>query len=80
MVGELGGAVAASHHREGGPGKEIALLADEIDAGPVTIGGRRKARLGRVFGVKPAETVMRHTDRPVLIPDDRASGRPAVPP
>lgn len=79
-IGEdLGGIVAASHYREGAPEKEIVLLGEEIDAGLIMIGGRRQARLERVFAANLAEKVMRRAGRPVLILDDRVSGGPAVP-
>lgn len=80
-IGEdLGGTVAASHYRrEGAPEKEIVRLGEEIDADLIVIGGRRQARLERVFGANLAEKVMRRVGRPVLILDDRSSGGPAVP-
>jgi len=79
-IGEdLGGSVAASYYREGKPEKGLVLLAKEIDAGLMVIGGRRQARLERVFGASLAEKVLRRADRPVLIVDDRGSRDVAVP-
>lgn len=76
---DLGGSVAAFYHREGKPEKEIALLAKEIDAGLITIGGRRQTRFERVFGANLAENVLRRADRPVLIVGDRGSRDVAIP-
>jgi nucleotide-binding universal stress UspA family protein len=79
-IGEdLGGSVAASYYREGKPEKELVLLAKEIDAGLIIIGGRRQARFERVFGANLAEKVLRRADCPVLIVDDRGSQDVAVP-
>ena len=76
---DLGGSVAASYYREGKPEKELALLAKEIDAGLITIGGRRQTRFERVFGANLAENVLRRAERPVLIVDDRGSRDLAIP-
>ncbi len=76
---DLGGSVAASYYREGNPEKELVLLAKEIDAGLIMIGGRRQPRFERVFGANLAEKVLRRADRPVLIVDDRGSLGAAIP-
>ena len=79
-IGEdLGGTVAASYYREGKPGKEIAFLGEEIDAGLIMVGGRRQAPFERIFGANLAEKILRRTDRPVLIVDDRGSQSLPVP-
>ena len=79
-VGEdLGGSVAASYYREGKLEKELVLLAEEIDAGLIMIGGQRQARFERIFGANLAEKVLRRADRPVLIVEDRGSPNLAVP-
>jgi nucleotide-binding universal stress UspA family protein len=79
-IGEdLGGGVAASYYREGKPEKELVLLAKEIDAGLIMIGGWRQTQFERVFGANLAENVLRRADRPVLIVDDRRSRDLAVP-
>ncbi len=79
IVEDLGGGVAASYYREWKPEKELVLLAKEIDAGLIMIGGRRQTRFERVFGANLAENVLRRADRPVLIVDDRRSRDLAVP-
>jgi nucleotide-binding universal stress UspA family protein len=79
IVEDLGGSVAASYYREGKPEKELVLLAKEIDAGLIMIGGRRQARFERVFGANLAEKVLRRADRPVLIVDDQGSRDAVVP-
>ncbi len=79
-IGEdLGGSVTASYYREGKPEKGLVLLAKEIDAGLIMMGGRRQKRFERVFGANLAEKLLRHADRPVLIVDDEGSRRLAVP-
>ena len=79
-IGEdLGGSVAASYYREGKPKKELVLLAKEIDAGLIMIGGQRQARFERIFGSNLAEKVLRWADRPVLIVDDQGSRDAIVP-
>jgi nucleotide-binding universal stress UspA family protein len=73
-IGEdLGGTVVASYYREGKPDKEIAVLGEEIDAGLIMVGGQRQALFKRIFAANLAEKVLRRTDRPVLIVDDRGS-------
>lgn len=76
---EFGGAVAGSHYREGKPEKEIILLAQEIDAGLIVIGGRRQTPLERMFGANLAEKVLRRAGRPVLIVEERSRQGLAVP-
>ncbi len=79
-IGEdLGGSVAASYYREGKPEKELVLLAKEIDAGLIMVGGRRQARFERVFVANLAEKELRRADRPVLVVDDRGSRSLAIP-
>ena len=79
MREDLGGRVAASYYREGRPEKELVHLGNEIDAGLIVMGGRRRTRLERIFGANPAEKVLRRADRPVLVVDGRGSRGSAVP-
>ena len=76
---EFGGTVAASHYREGKPEKEIVLVAEEIGAGLIMIGGRRQTPLERVFGANLAEKVLRRAGCPVLIMEDRSRQGLGVP-
>jgi len=76
---DLGAGIAASYYREGRPDKELLRLGEEIDAGLIVMGGRRRTRLERVFGANPAEKVLRRADRPVLVVDGRGSRGSAVP-
>ena len=79
-IGEdLGGSVAASYYKEGKPEKELVLLAKEIDAGLIIMGGARQTRFERIFGANLAEKVLRGADRPVLIVDGPGSRDVAVP-
>ncbi len=75
----LGGGVAASYYREGRPEKELLRLAEEIDAGLIMMGGRRRTRFERIFGANPAERLMRRADRPVLVVDGSGSRGSVVP-
>ena len=79
MREDLGGTVAASYYREGKPEEEILVLGEAIDAGLIMIGGRRQARLEKMFAANLAEKVMRRAGRPVLILDDRDLRASVVP-
>jgi len=63
----LGGNVAASHYREGRPGKEIVLLGEELDAGLIVTGGHRRPWFKRIFGAGFSEIVSWRPGRPVLV-------------
>ena len=76
---DLGVGVAASYYREGRPEKELLRLGNEIDAGLIMMGGRRRTCLERVFGASIAEKVLRRADRPVLVVDGRSSRGSVVP-
>lgn len=64
---ELSGRVAASHYREGKPEKEVVRLGEEINAGLIITGGRRRKWFERVFGPDFAENVLRRAKCPVLV-------------
>ena len=64
---DLGGSVAASHYKEGDPEKEIIRLGEELDAGLIVMGGRRRPWFKRIFGAGFSENVFRRAKRPVLI-------------
>lgn len=67
-IEDLGGAVAASYYREGKPQKEVISLSEEIGAGLVIVGGRRRHWLERVFcGGGFSENLLRRAGRPVLV-------------
>ncbi len=76
---DLGAGIAASHYREGRPEKELVRLGNEIEAGLIMMGGRRRTRLERIFGTSTAEKVQRWADRPVLVVDGCGSRGSAVP-
>ncbi len=70
---DLGAGIAASYYREGRPEKELLRLGQEIDAGLIMMGGRRRTRFGRIFGTSIAEKVLRRAERPVLVVDGSGS-------
>ncbi len=72
---DLAAGIAASYYREGRPEKELVRLGNEIDAGLIMMGGRRRTRLERIFGTSTAEKVQRRADRPVLVVDGVVDGR-----
>lgn len=72
-VRELGGEVAGSHYREGNADREILALADEIGAGLIVMGGRRRPWYERLFGLGLSERVSRRSRRPVLVVGGTAS-------
>jgi nucleotide-binding universal stress UspA family protein len=76
---ELGGSVMATHYREGRLEKEVLRLGEEIDAGLIVVGGRRRPLFARIFGVGFSEGVFWRTDRPVLILGQRGRRGSTVP-
>ncbi len=62
-----GGKVVGAHLRVGDPGKEILLLAQELEAGLVVLGGRGKNPVRRYLVGDVAESVFRHAPCPVLV-------------
>lgn len=76
---ELGWGVAATHYREGVPEKEVLKLGEELDAGLIVTGGRKRPWFERVFGAGFSTTVLRRADRPVLVVGQRGSRSSTVP-
>jgi nucleotide-binding universal stress UspA family protein len=66
-IEDLGGTITASHYREGDPAKEIIRLGEELDAGLIVMGDRRRPWYERIFGAGFSENVFRRAKRPVLI-------------
>lgn len=65
---ELGGTVTASYYREGKPEKETVSLGEELEAGLIVTGGKRRPWYERLFaGAGFSERVSRRADRPVLV-------------
>lgn len=78
FVEELGGAVAGSHYKEGVPEKEVVELGQQIGAGLIVTGGRKRPWFERVFGRGFSTTLLRRSDRPVLVVNERGlQGLPA---
>ena len=76
---ELGGTVAASYYREGKPEKEIVHLGEEIEAGLIVTGGKRRPWYERVFcGSGFSERISRRAGRPVLVAGESQTPREAV--
>lgn len=79
MEEELGGTVAVSHYREGKPEKETVLLGEELEAGLIVTGGKRRPWYERMFcGSGFSEHVSRRAGRPVLVAGESKSRREAV--
>ncbi len=76
---ELGGSVTATHYREGRLEKEVVRLGEEIDAGLIVAGGRRRPWFARIFRVDFFKGVFWKTDRPVLILGERGPRGSTVP-
>lgn len=78
---ELGGAVAHSHYREGKPEKEAISLGEEIEAGLIVSGGKRRPWYERMFcGAGFSERVSRRAGRPVLVASEWTSRHKAARP
>lgn len=79
FVEELGGSVAASHYKEGIPEKEIIELGRQIGAGLIVTGGRRRPWFERVFGRGFSSNLLRKSNRPVLVVNERGLQGSTVP-
>ncbi|QIN78552.1 universal stress protein [Rubrobacter marinus] len=76
---ELGGTVAASYYKEGKPEKETVVLGEEIEAGLIVVGGKRRPWYERMFsGAGVAERVTRGAGRPVLVAAESQPRREAA--
>lgn len=78
-IEDFGVSVAASYYREGRPEKEILRLGEEIDAGLIITGGRRRPWFERIFEAGFSERVTRRADRPVLVVGERRMRGSAIP-
>lgn len=70
-----GGNIAGAHLRVGEPEKEILLLAQELEAGLVVLGGRGKNPVRRYLVGDVADSVFRHAHCPVLVVRGEEHGR-----
>lgn len=70
---KLGGNVAGSHYKDGTPDMEVVRLSEEIDAGLITVGGRRLKWLERIFLAGFPEKILRRAKCPVLVVGERGS-------
>lgn len=77
-VEELGGR-AVTHYREGKPEGEILDLAEELGAGLIVTGRRRRPWLERIFGAGFSERLSRRADCQVLVVDESGARRSTVP-
>lgn len=76
---ELGGTVSGSHYREGKPEKETVFLGQELEAGLIVTGGKRRPWYERLFaGSGFSERVSRRGGRPVLVAGESKPRRKAV--
>src|SRR5215216_2882111 len=78
-IEDLGGSVAASHYRDGNPEKEIIALGEELGAGLIVTGGRRRPWFERIFGAGFSERLFWRADRPVLVVGGRGLHNSTVP-
>lgn len=78
-IEKLGGRAAATHYREGKPEAEILALAEELGAGLIVTGGRRRPWFERIFGAGFSERLSRRADRPVLVVGEGGARRSTVP-
>ena len=67
MVEESGGTVTERHLREGRADEEIVVLAQEIGAGMIVMGGRGHGRIRRALMGSVSDSVVRHAHCPVTI-------------
>ena len=79
FVEEIGGSVAASHYREGTPEKEIIELGEQIGAGLIVTGGRKRPWLERIFGKGFSATLLQKSSLPVLVVNERGLQGSTVP-
>ena len=76
---ELGGMVAASHYREGKPEREAVMIGEELGAGLIVTGGKRRPWYERLFcGSGFSERISRRAGRPVLVAGESKSRHEAV--
>ena len=76
---ELGGAVTQSHYREGRPEKETVFLGQDLEAGLIVTGGKRRPWYERLFaGSGYSERVSRRAGRPVLVAGESKPRHKAV--
>ncbi len=68
--------IAGAHLRVGEPEKEIVLLAQELEAGLVVVGGRGKNPVKRYLVGDVAESVFRHAPCPVMVVRREEHGNP----
>jgi nucleotide-binding universal stress UspA family protein len=74
---EFGGTVTATHYAEGSVEEEVVRLGEEIDAGLILTGGRRRSGIERIFDAGLSERLSRRTDRPVMaVGDSELRGTP----
>ena len=67
-VEEAGGAVAESHLRMGGrPAQQIVELAEELDAGVITLGSRGLGGIRRALMGSVSDSVVHHAHCPVFV-------------
>ncbi len=66
-IEKLGGTVAGSHYREGRPGEQIALLVEELGAGAVVAGFRRRVPSGLPFSGDPWEDTLRRVECALVV-------------
>jgi nucleotide-binding universal stress UspA family protein len=76
---ELGGTVTATHYAEGSVEEEVVRLGEEIDAGLILTGGRRRSGIERIFDAGLSERLARRTERPVMAVGDREPGSSPLP-
>jgi nucleotide-binding universal stress UspA family protein len=76
---EFVGTVTATHYREGRPEEEVVRLGEEIDAGLILTGGRRRRWFERIFDAGLSERLFRRTNRPVMIVGERGRRGAPVP-
>lgn len=79
-IEELGGSVAASHYQEGKPEQAVVRLGEELGAGLIITGGRRRSWWERLLGGAGfSEKVTRQAGCPVLVASERRLRGSAVP-
>ena len=66
-IREAGGSVAQTHIREGETAAEIVTLAEELEAGLITIGSRGLGGVRRALMGNVSDSVVRHAHCPVMV-------------
>ena len=79
FIEELGGHVSASHYKEGTPEKEVLEVGDQIGAGLIVTGGRRRPWFERIFGRGFSTTLLQRANRPVLVVNKQVQRSSTVP-